>query len=278
MLRPFAATAAVTAALLIALPAQAQEAATTVATVNGKAITLGEVLALYEGAQSQLAEMDTKAAFDFIIDQLAQQEALAQQAETAPSARDNAAIALQRRAYMAASALERVAEPEPEEEELRALYADTFGATEPGTEYHAAHILIETQEGIEAAAQALADGEDFAKVAAERSIDPTSQNGGDLGWFTLDVMVQPFADAVGALEVGAVSEPFESPFGWHIARLIDTRTQQPPAFDQVREQLAMQARRDRVEAAADAALAGAKVERNPEIGADILTRIDLLEN
>ena len=274
--------AALTTTLLLALPAtlpaHAQDAATTVATVNGKAITLGEVLALYEGFQGQLGDMDAAGALDMILDQLAQQEALAQQAETAPTARDLAAIALQRRAYMAASALERVAMPEPSEDELQALYADNFGTAQPVAEYHAAHILMETQEGIEAAAAALAAGEDFAKVAAERSTDATAQNGGDLGWFTLDVMVQPFAEAVGALQPGEVSAPFESPFGWHVAKLIETRTQEPPAFEQVREQLATLARRQRVEAAADAALAGATVERNPDITADILTRTDLLEN
>lgn len=274
--------AALTTALLLslpaALPAHAQDAATTVATVNGKAITLGEVLALYEGAQGQLGDMGPAEAFDLILDQLAQQEALAQQAESAPGARDLAAIALQRRAYMAAAALERVAVPEPAEDELKALYTETFGEAAPVTEYHAAHILVETQEGIEAAAAALAAGEDFARVAAERSTDATAQNGGDLGWFTLDVMVQPFAEAVGALEPGQVSAPFESPFGWHVAKLIETRNQEPPAFEQVREQLATMARRARVEAAADAALAGATVERNPDISADILTRTDLLEN
>lgn len=270
--------AALFSALLLALPAQAQDATTTVATVNGNAITLGEVLALYENFQGQAGGMEPQAIFDLIVDQLAQQEALAQQADADPSTRDKAAIALQRRAYMAASALERVAEPEPSDEELHALYTEHFGNAEPVTEYHAAHILVETEEGAEAAAKALADGEDFAKVAAERSTDTTSPNGGDLGWFTLDVMVQPFSEAVAALEPGEVSAPFESPFGWHIAKLIETRVQQPPSFEEVHDDLVTYARRQRVEAAADAALAGAKVERNPEITADILTRIDLLEN
>lgn len=270
--------AALFSALLLVLPAQAQDATTTVATVNGNAITLAEVLALYENFQGQAGEMEPPAILDLIVDQLAQQEALAQQAEADPSARDAAAIALQRRAYMAASALERVAEPEPQEEELKALYAEHFGEAEPATEYHAAHILVETEEGAEAAAKALADGGDFAKVAAERSTDATAANGGDLGWFSLDMMVQPFADAVAALEPGAVSAPFESPFGWHVAKLIETRLQEPPSFGEVRDDLVTFARRQRVAAAADAALAEADVVRNPEITADILTRTDLLEN
>lgn len=277
MFRPLPA-AALFSALLLVLPAQAQDATTTVATVNGNAITLAEVLALYENFQGQAGDMAPQAVLDLIVDQLAQQEALAQKAEADPSARDAAAIALQRRAYMAASALERLAEPEPAEEELKALYAEHFGEAEPVTEYHAAHILVETEEGAAAAAQALAEGEDFAKVAAERSTDATAQNGGDLGWFSLDIMVQPFSEAVAALEPGQVSAPFESPFGWHVAKLIETRLQTPPSFEAVRADLVTFARRQRVEAAADAALAEAKVVRNPEITADILTRTDLLEN
>lgn len=264
--------------LSLSLTAGAQDIGAAVATVNGQPITLAEILALHEGFAEQLEGVDDQAAWDLMLDQLAQQEALAQQAEAAPTARDQAAIALSRRAYMAASALERVAAPEPDADVIATLYAEHFGNAGPVAEYHAAHILVETEEAAQAAAEALSGGVDFAEVARERSTDATGPNGGDLGWFTLDVMVQPFAQAVEALEPGEVSEPFESQFGWHIAQLIETRMQQPPSLDEVRDQLVIQARRNRVEAAADAALRDAEVVRNPDFGPDILSRTDLLED
>lgn len=267
-------------ALLLAMPAAAQDASTEVASVNGAPIALGEVLTLYESMGGELLSegMEEQAIWDMIIEQLAQQEALAQQIGDNPGARDLAAITLSRRAFLASSVLEKIAIPDPSEEELQAAYSEAFSDIEPVREYNAAHILMETKEGIDTAKAELDAGKDFAEVARERSTDSSGQNGGDLDWFTLDMMVQPFAEQVEALEAGAVSEPFESQFGWHIAKLIDTRLQEPPAFEEVRSQLETLVRRQRVEKAADAALENVKVERNPDLGPDLLTRSDLLEN
>lgn len=81
----------------------------------------------------------------------------------------------------------------------------------------ASHILLATRD----AALELIDGrlqnEEFADVAAEVSTDSaTAVNGGDLGWFPRGVMTKPFEDAAFSLEVGEMSEPVQSEFGWHI--------------------------------------------------------------
>jgi parvulin-like peptidyl-prolyl isomerase len=87
---------------------------------------------------------------------------------------------------------------------------------------HAAHILVETQDLAQELASQLADGADFAELAAANSIDEgTAPNGGDLGWFTRDEMVAPFAEAAFALEPGETSEPVQSEFGWHIIRSVE---------------------------------------------------------
>ena len=60
-------------------------------------------------------------------------------------------------------------------------------------------------------------GEDFAIVAQELSTDTGSAvNGGDLGWFGRGRMVAPFEETAFALEVGEISDPVQSDFGWHI--------------------------------------------------------------
>ncbi|MGC2225088.1 MAG: peptidylprolyl isomerase, partial [Methylocella sp.] len=61
--------------------------------------------------------------------------------------------------------------------------------------------------------------------------------GGDLGWFTKDRMVPEFADAAFKLEVGQVSDPVKSPFGWHIIEVLDKRQKTFPPFDQVKDQI-----------------------------------------
>ena len=62
------------------------------------------------------------------------------------------------------------------------------------TEIHARHILVATEEEAKAALKRVKGGEDFAKVA-ERSVEGSGPEGGDLGWFTKDRMVPEFADA-----------------------------------------------------------------------------------
>jgi peptidyl-prolyl cis-trans isomerase C len=81
-------------------------------------------------------------------------------------------------------------------------------------------------------------GERFEDAAKRDSLDGSKERGGDLGWFTPQTMVKPFADAVMALKKGEMTQaPVQSQFGWHVIKLEDTRDVQPPPFDQVKDQL-----------------------------------------
>src|SRR5690606_1304217 len=82
-------------------------------------------------------------------------------------------------------------------------------------------------------------GADFATLAQENSVDTQSAvNGGDLGFFRRGMMVQPFEEAAfGLTEVGSVSEPVRSQYGWHIIKLEEKRQSAPPSFEQVAGQL-----------------------------------------
>jgi hypothetical protein len=93
---------------------------------------------------------------------------------------------------------------------------------------HAQHILVQTREAADAVMQRLNAGEDFATVAREVSTDTTTApTGGDLGWFPRGMMVDPFEQAAFALEAGAVSQPVQSSFGWHIIKVLERDPDRP---------------------------------------------------
>jgi len=125
----------------------------------------------------------------------------------------------------------------PTDEQLKAEY-DAEVAKMPSTEYHARHILVATQPFAEKIIARLKAGEKFEDLAKAESMDSSKNNGGDLGWFTLDHMVKPFADAVSGLKVGQyTTEPVQTQYGWHVIQLLGTRPVSPPPFDQVKQRL-----------------------------------------
>ncbi|AXC50989.1 peptidylprolyl isomerase [Paracoccus suum] len=243
---------------------------TTVATVNGEVITLGEMRALAANIGPQAAELPATALWDMVLDQITRQVAVAQQSEGKLSPQDKAGLALQRRAYLASVALEKIAAPEPTEAELRAAYDKIYGKAGEVTEYNASHILVETEEAAKAVEADLAAGKEFGAVAEARSTGPSGPNKGDLGWFTLDMMVKPFADAVAKLKKGDVSAPVQTQFGWHVIKLNDERIKTAPKFEEVTAELAQAVRRERVDADIARVLGEAKVDKVEGLSPDLL--------
>ena len=87
-------------------------------------------------------------------------------------------------------------------------------------EVRASHLLVQSKEEADKLRTDILNGKDFAKVAAEVSLCPSGHEGGDLGFFKKGVMVKPFEDAAFELkEIGDISEPVETQFGWHLIQL-----------------------------------------------------------
>jgi peptidyl-prolyl cis-trans isomerase C len=123
------------------------------------------------------------------------------------------------------------------EEALRQTYDDAVKQVGGQEEAHARHILVESEDEAKAILDQLKGGADFAALAKEKSKDPGAAEGGDLGYFTKDQMVPEFAEVAFKMYPGQLSNPVKTQFGWHIIKLEDKRTKQPPEFEKVKEQI-----------------------------------------
>lgn len=140
---------------------------------------------------------------------------------------------------------------EVSEEEIRALYEERAEEL-ANEERRAAHILIE--DGAEASdtmdtiQQRLEDGEAFADLAAEYSVDSFSaEDGGDLGFSGRGVYEEPFEDALYQLEPGEVSEPVSTRFGIHLIKLLDIRQSEAPALAELEDELRQELAREKAQ-------------------------------
>ncbi len=143
----------------------------------------------------------------------------------------------------------------------------------------ARHILVATQKDANDIIQ-IANRGNFAQLASERSIGPSKDQGGDLGWFRKEAMIPAFADVAFKTPVGSVaSQPVQTQFGWHVIKLEETRIKEAPALDAVRDELRRQVEQDVVKAHIDALVEKANVDTSASEGIDpaLLNNIDLLE-
>lgn len=266
--------------LILALPAAAQDsvdASTVLATVGETEITLGHVIAMLTVLPPEYQGLPDNVLFDGLLEQLVQQEVLAAVAEQDIGLTERLGLENERRAFLAATLIERVGNTPIAAADLQAAYDAQFGSVGPITEYNASHILLDTEDDAQAVIAALAEGADFAELARERSTGPSGPNGGALGWFTAGMMVPTFEQAVFSLSVGEVSAPVETQFGWHVILLNETRDQAPPAIEDVRAELEDGLRRARVEATMQELTAAAQITRSAiEIDPAVIRDLDLL--
>ncbi|MEN8214073.1 MAG: peptidylprolyl isomerase [Pseudomonadota bacterium] len=134
------------------------------------------------------------------------------------------------------------------EEELKTAYDKAFMENK-SIEYKARHILVDDEAKAKELIGKLDGGADFAELAKENSTGPTGKSGGDLGWFSPEMMVEPFRDAIAAMEKGKYSkEPVKTQFGWHVILLEESRDQEPPALATVKPQLEQQLKSEKLRA------------------------------
>ncbi len=130
------------------------------------------------------------------------------------------------------------------------------------TEYHARHILLESEEEAKRVLAELKKGGKFDELARKSSKDEgTRERGGDLDWSVPAAFDKAFADALVKLDKGQItSEPVQSRFGFHVIQLEDQRAVNFPPLTQVRPQIQQRLTRQKVETLVRGLRAKAKVE------------------
>jgi peptidyl-prolyl cis-trans isomerase C len=166
-----------------------------------------------------------------------------------------------------AGAMHFLDDKKPSETEEKARY-DAEVAKLPKTEYRARHILVSSQDQAQKIIDQLKKGAKFEDLAKKNSLDSTKDAGGDLGFFAPQTMVPQFATAVEGLKKGEFTQtPVQTPYGWHVIKLEDTREKPVPSFDQVKEKVAQMLEQEKFRGYEDDLVKKATIEKYLDAGA-----------
>jgi peptidyl-prolyl cis-trans isomerase C len=261
--RPLAWGAALAFGWAVASAAWAADADKVIARVNGIDIKAGDLTLADEDIGSNLP-MTGDARRDYLTRYLIDMQLIVQAADTKKLGDDEEfkrKLAYARNKLLMERYLQTEGRAAVSDAALHELYQQVTKEMAGEQEIHARHILVATEDDAKQVYDQLRKGADFAALAKEKSKDPSSSEGGDLGYFTRDRMVPEFADAAFKLQVGQISDPVKTEFGWHIIKLEDKRARPIPEFDKVKDQLENMVARKALSEQVAKMRADAKIER-----------------
>lgn len=229
-----------------ALYAQDADEDPIVAVVNGTEIRMHEIGFAYQSLPDEYKQMPEQALFEPLLDQvvnryLVVQAARAEGFDKIPEVSDQVNFVAD--SALRDSYLFKKIEEAQNPEALKTLYEAELAKIPEGEEVSARHILVKTEDEAKAVKARADAGEDFAGLASEISTGPSKENGGDLGYFVKERMVPEFAETAFAMQPGQISDPVKTQFGWHVIKVEDRRAAQPPAMEEMEEQLKQQVAR-----------------------------------
>lgn len=147
------------------------------------------------------------------------------------------------------------------EANIKGLYEEQQKLARRGQEIHARQIVLATAAEVEAVRKLIAAGGSFEALAMEKSRDPATRfNGGDLGYFTTDVMSEAYEAALKGAKVGQVIGPIPVAGGFALVKIEDVREEQPVSLDAARPQIVRFLTYDRIRDLLEKLRAKSKVE------------------
>ena len=263
---------------IVPVGGQTYTANTILAKVNNKSITLGHVIAAVAKLPSEYNNLDSNYLFEGVLDQIIKQEIIAQ---TLNISEPLTKVSLENeiRSIKAKYAVEKQMVGFPTSEMIINAYKEETSLAENIEEFNASHILVETEETALEVLELLKSGMSFEKIAQEKSTGPSGPNGGSLGWFGLGQMVPEFETAVMVLEVGKVSQPVKTQFGWHIIKLNDHRFKPLPTVEDLKPELVQKLSQTRIDELVRIESEKATIELlNKNIETSLIRKLELLDS
>ena len=233
-------------ALCLALPAQAAKTKTkaaqedlVVATVNGNDITLSEIESVH-ASNPQLSALPLESVYEPLLDNIIDLNLISSAAK-AEKVQDTPEYKKMKKEFekqlLARYYLEQQAKKNQTKEKLEALYEQFKKDNPPQEEMSAAHILLKTEKEAQDVIQQLQKGADFAELANKVS-ENKGLEGGDLGYFSRELMVPEFSEAAFAMKEGEISKkPVKTQFGYHVIKAGPRRLAEPPTFEDIEQEL-----------------------------------------
>ena len=232
--------------------------------VNGVTIPQSRLDLIIKNTTTQ-GQADTPELRNKIKDEMITHEVLAQ--EAAKKGLDKnpevaTQIELQRQSVLINAFLQDYVKAHPVSDKVLKKEYEQAKAQNGSKEYKARHIVVETEaEAKQIIAQLKKDGS-FEKIAAAKSKDTASKaQGGNLDWAPANRYVPVFAQVLGKLKKGQLTDvPVQTPFGWHVIRLDDERTAKFPPFEEAKPRIQQQMQQQLVNKLITDLRAKAKVE------------------
>ena len=215
-----------------------------VAKVDGKTVWASDVkreavaqALIGEGEPLDVSSDLFRRVLDEVVDQkLLAAEALKRKLDKEPVAQRRLAAARER--ILGDMLVEGVVTDAVNDNAVRGLYQEQLKLAKRSEEIHARQILVGTAADAEALKKLLASGASFEALAMERSTDAASRfNGGDLGYFTIDVMPEAYDVALKGAKAGQVVGPFAVEGGYALVKVEDRRLEQPITLEAARPQI-----------------------------------------
>jgi peptidyl-prolyl cis-trans isomerase C len=235
--------------LALAMPAQAQAPAEAKAPAAAKAPQGPRTLVVVNGApinelhiilanpQLSMNELNDPRIQQSVMGDLVATFLLSQDAEKRKldKRRDIAtATEMARRKVLSQAAIQEHLKANPiKDDDVKAAYDARFGKG-PIKQYNGRHISVKTEDEAKQVIKELDGGASFADLAKKKSVSPTAEKGGDVGWMTGEQLGKPIVEVVAKLEKGKYNKtPIQAGETWHVFLLDDTRDFKP-TFDEAK--------------------------------------------